>query len=208
MLYFMKTGTICIFILTMLCFSNVDAQKLPGDPDMLSAVEKIRFLEECKEYIFNNGAIVSFTEPIGDIDFMVHTNHSSNIWSGQWGYYAVVGVGVKIQNTSNNVMVIKWNQSSFRIGMSKGLPFLGGMKYMNAGNPSAIPDTVLAPGEIRVVYVYSSEVKFEKKWKPYYAYLSDKWETNSGVYLKIECNGESDYYAVTSPNIGFKLPTP
>lgn len=205
MSYLMKARIICVFLMMMFCFSGVYAQKLPGDPEMLSTVEKISFLDESKDYIFENGAIVSFTEPIGGIDFMVHTNHSSSIWSGTWGYYAAIGVGVKIQNTSNSVMVIKWNQSSFRIGMSKGLPFLGGMKYMNAGNPSAIPDTILAPGETRVISLYSSEVKFEKNWKPYYAYLSDKWATNSGVYLKIECNGESDYYAATSPNIGFLI---
>lgn len=205
MLYLLKVRAICI-ILLMICYcSCVYAQKLPGDPEMFSTVEKIRFLEQSKDYIFDNGAIVSFTEPIGDIDVMEYPSHSLSIWSGAYGYYAVIGVGIKIHNTSNNTMVIKWNQSSFRIGSSKGLPFLEGMKYINAGNPSAIPDTILAPGEARVIYLYSSDVKFDKEWKPYYAHLSDKWDTNSGVYLKIECNGVSNYYAATSPNIGFLI---
>ena len=102
----------------MICYcSCVYAQKLPGDPEMFSTVEKIRFLERSKDYVFDNGAIVSFTEPIGDIDVMEYPSHSLSIWSGASGYYAVIGVGIKIHNTSNNTMVIKWNQSSFRIGL-------------------------------------------------------------------------------------------
>lgn len=193
---------VCLCMLAATLTSIAYAVPVPHDYGCITTVKSLKFLEENKEIAFDNGVVLKFTRPVGSIRKGFDAE-SDYFYTCYLGYYSVIGVEVEIKNTSDSVAVIKWNQSVFRLGDSKGIPFIEGMKYRDAGNPSATPDTILPPHDSSKLLIFSSRVKYNKGWEDDHVLLSPECKTDAGMYMKIECNGTSEYYGGTSPSIGF-----
>ena len=116
------------------------------------------------------------------------------------------GINVYIRNKSDEVKVIKWSESTFVAGNFAGLPFLDGMKYVNANNPSALPDTILPPGQDVDKAVYLSRVTFSGiDWYIDGEYIPKNNTLKASLYLKIlDSKGNSSYYTISTPQIGMR----
>lgn len=198
-------------IVALLCFLSLSTVvEAASPPPPASTWDKILtrivFEQPDNEVVCENGLKIVFVKPIANFDVDLYAKEPNNNYiSVGNGYFGASGVIVELTNTSNDVMVVKWNQSQFRIGTHKGLPFLSGMKYKDAGNPSAIRDTIIAPGETVLEDLYTSSVEFKNGyWNTGLAYLSPSYTTNAGVYMKVEKNGASSYFGKVSPNIIIK----
>lgn len=114
------------------------------------------------------------------------------------------GIKVAIVNYSDHIYVIQWANSSISFGNFTGIPFLDGMKYKDAGNPAATPDSIIPPKTIVYRTLYTSNVEFSNgDWS-----IKGEWiPTNNSmiinVYLKIlDNNNLAKYYSAESPYIG------
>ena len=116
------------------------------------------------------------------------------------------GINIYIRNKSDEVKVIRWSESTFVVGDFSGLPFLDGMKYVNANNPSALPDTVLPPGQDVDKAVYLSRVTFSGiDWYIDGEYIPKNNKLKASLYLKIlDAKGNSNYYSISTPTIGMR----
>ncbi len=89
-------------------------------------------------------------------------------WTGGLVRYpatmTITGYELSLLNNSDKPLIIKWSNSSISIAGKNGLPFLSGMKYINAGNPSATPNTIIPPGEIIKLQVYLPAAQFNRGW--------------------------------------------
>jgi hypothetical protein len=73
----------------------------------------------------------------------------------------VDGANIYIKNQAAETVVIEWARSSIAIGTYSTIPFLGGMKYMRAGDPEKLPETPIPPGGVRARKVYFSRMEGE-----------------------------------------------
>lgn len=120
---------------------------------------------------------------------------------------SVRGVEITITNKSDKLQIIKWNESVFDLGYYSGIPFLSDMAYANAGNPQQTPDTIIPPGKTISKELYIA--------KTYYSDVDEHWEVagtliprdnslSANLYIKVaDEDGNSKYYTVKSPHIGF-----
>lgn len=115
----------------------------------------------------------------------------------------VEGVNIRISNPSSKVAIVKWSESALTIGSFSGMPFIGGMKYRDAGNPSATPDLIVAPGQTITKDLYVSRVHFDKDWSIDGEPLRKDNTTTATLVLKVlNDKGGFAYYTIVSPQIG------
>lgn len=135
-------------------------------------------------------------------------NNSNSYWfkAGVMGVPFTIGVQgiiVDLHNTTDKMMIIKWAESSLSLGSFYGMPFLPGMKYQDAGNPSATPDTIIPPGGTVTQTLYISHVSFsDGNWVQGYAYVRADNSLKSAIYMKVlDPSGNSTYCSAESPSI-------
>jgi hypothetical protein len=75
------------------------------------------------------------------------------------GYSGVEGIGVSIQNTTSQPIVINWNKSALEYNGTSHRLFITGQKYIDAGKD--IPDRVIGAGSRIDVDIFPAE-------SPYY----------------------------------------
>jgi len=115
----------------------------------------------------------------------------------------VDGIMVRIRNSSKEVFVIKWGQSSIFTDGRSCIPFLAGMKYRDAGNPSATPDSVIPPdGEVAKTIFFSDQIWGPSPWTIGKVFLKLNQSMKFILVLKIQKGNESpNYYTINSPVI-------
>ncbi|MDR2006568.1 MAG: hypothetical protein LBP78_04930 [Acidaminococcales bacterium] len=99
------------------------------------------FTQQYKTAVFDNGFQLEFLAP-------------STARRGK----RIEGVILNLVNNSGEVLTIRWRESLLACGDLATMPFLPGMKYEDAGNPSATPDTILPPKKRQQLIVYFSNV--------------------------------------------------
>lgn len=120
----------------------------------------------------------------------------------------VKGVNLELENLTNDVIVIKWGESLIQLGEYSGLPFLVGMKYIDAGKANLLENTIIPPFTKRNIPVFLSNVEFQKgdtfnssDWKDGYAPLRDNRPLEGLVCLRVEVNNQNKYYTFKLPRI-------
>ena len=69
----------------------------------------------------------------------------------------ITGFGILINNKLDKVVTINWNKSVICVdGISLGIPFTDGIKYIDAGKENIIPSSILPPNSILVRNLYST----------------------------------------------------
>lgn len=123
-----------------------------------------------------NGVVVYVYNPIGGTHSQVNfvsdiktgkmkvtygaTNGSDN-YGDKKDVMTAVGLYVQFINNNSTPAVISWKDSSISAGNKNyGIPFLEGMKYKDAGNPSVTPDTIIPPGQKITKRVFIPDVNF------------------------------------------------
>ena len=182
-----------------------------GTPDklLLSFLQSIKFKDPSITLIseLGNGLNVQVIAPLRAVNMSLQgmtMNSPGSICLSP----AVKGLNIKFENKSNLVKVLRWSESSMTIGAFSGIPLLDGMKYADAGSPTATPNTVLSPGQTMTIDLIISRVKHT----PGSNYSSGKWEieseaipANSGLSallaLKVITDNIGNYYSIKIPDI-------
>lgn len=131
--------------------------------------------------------------------------YRSKSWYGDVTYYfkEIVGFELSFTNTSDKFYNINWSGSNITFGNFSGMPFVSGMKYIDAGNPNVTPDTLLPPNTITTLKIYTSNLEF----------TSGDWTFNGELipvdnsmqlilYLKAISDNTPSYYTVKFSHIG------
>lgn len=200
---------VSLFIVTLISFMCLNIVSASSTDSLFSAAEiaeKISFSEDSNEHIFDNGLGITI---VGLLPGVREGNCGDDYYSfTSYGFIttqytsAVNGIKVLLRNTTDSVLIIRWSESALSSKSFSGIPFLDGMKYINAGNPSATPDSVIAPGQTLTKELNMSNVKFDKSW----AVLGEPIPKVDGLSFTltlkvIDSNNSSQYYYLTSPKI-------
>ena len=120
--------------------------------------------------------------------------------------FGVKGVSLKLENLTDNVLVIHWKDSVIQMGNTSGMPFLPGMKFIDAGKPAETPNTVIPPRTFVTTDLYpAAKVKYSNSWgwnilvEP----ISITGTSQFLVAMKVEENGASKYYSFKTPCMNF-----
>lgn len=158
-----------------------------------------------------NGLIVNFTSlNVGNRQNDNAEKNPNCYWfkAGMLGIIyeiGVQGVDVELTNTTDKLMVIKWSESSLALGTFTGVPFVSGMKYKDAGNPAATPNTIIPPKGNVAVSLFISEIyydDFREKWNSEYTPVCVDKSLKATIYMKVlDPVGNSMYCVAESPNI-------
>lgn len=120
--------------------------------------------------------------------------------------YGVRGVSLRLENLTDNVMVVHWSESAIQIGNTSGMPFINGMKYISAGKPSETPNTIIPPKSFVMVDVYPAvNVKYDSMldWHIFIEPIRASGSTQAIVTMKVEENSATKYYSYKSPFMNF-----
>lgn len=160
--------------------------------------------------ICDNGLIVRFTSlRVCDMPIGGNLEESGNYYWYKAGIVGinhilgVQGVYLELTNSTDKILIVKWSESSFNLGNFSGIPLLAGMKYNDAGNPSATPDTIIPPNKSVNVVLYISDVTFGNgNWVQGYEYVRVDNSLRASVYMKVlDDKGSSSYSIAESPTI-------
>ena len=119
--------------------------------------------------------------------------------------FGVKGLALRMENLTDNVLVIHWNESVIQIGNSSSMPFINGMKYIDAGKPADTPNTIIPPKSFVNVDVYpATNVDYGNgSWNIIFEPISDEGTTQATITMKIEEDGTSKYYSYKTPCLDF-----
>jgi hypothetical protein len=205
----LKIVLISFIILSLFASPTANAERLKGK-GVSQLYLSINFEYPPSAVRCENGMIVELTglELCDYPNNYVKDNGSNFYWykAGLLGMphaLGVQGVYLKLTNPTNKVMIIKWSESSFSIGTFSGTPFLSGMKYKDAGNPSATPDSIIPPQKALSTALFISQVSFEGgNWNQGYAYVRADKSLKASIYMKVlDPDGKATYNSVESPPI-------
>lgn len=122
-------------------------------------------------------------------------------------WVTIEGIKIAIKNSTDKVLVIKCGESNLSIGSFSGIPFLDGMKYKDAGNPSVTPDILVPPNQTVEKNFYISNVYFAgSTWAINGVPIKKDGSTKATLTLKLILGNDQNtqYYSVTSPSIVIK----
>jgi len=199
---------ILVLVLGIVTFFQIIAfaEYVPNGANMSNNVS---FATEGRTTNFDNGLSVYFSSVPADFDLYYYSSSISDpncYWTYMLGkpiVLAAKGVQVELTNNSDEMMVIKWSESSLEMGTFNGMPFLNGMACANAGNPSATPDSIIPPHKTITIDLLISDIKYEGAgWEQKKQEVKVDGSLNATIYMKvIGNNGSSSYFTAKSPSI-------
>ena len=113
----------------------------------------------------------------------------------------VEGIALQLKNLSGEPLTIDWSESRFQLGSYFGLPFMNGMKYIDAGNPEKIPQTTLQPGEAVEVHLWRGDPYIDFDWTNGYAKVKADGSLRALVSMKVLLPERVAYYTFKTPSI-------
>jgi hypothetical protein len=158
--------------------------------DPISNMKNVKFVSESSPVIHNNVTFYPFA-PLGGINRDVKGSANSDSYGNDFATLSTTGIILSIVNNSNSPINISWKDSTINIdGKQLGTPFLEGMRYADAGNPSATPPTIVGAGQKANVFVFTPNVRF----------INGSWN-NNGYPLKPSKNIVTTIYAMVNGQI-------
>lgn len=187
-------------LLSLLMLSNIACAEKLSDSQLAALKQRATFTETPAPVSLNgvNALIVAQQVVSGFNDGL----KENDVYSSMFYYLGVIGMDIKFTNNNDYVAVINWKDSNVSVdGRNYGVPFLSGMKYRDAGNPAATPNTIIPPKGSVTVSALLPSVEFKRMWlyKPA-PLLRDKF-IKLTYYISITTGGKQDYLTVTSPGI-------
>lgn len=213
---------VVVFFMLIVCFAfinNVQAMYLKGD-GVSDTYKYIRYVQdEPYSNLYDNNLKVSTERlyPCAIPEWRLKCDLKSSGWyyykKGMGGTPCVLGVrgiDLNLENLSEDVIVIKWNESIIQLGDYNGLPFFVGMKYKDAGKPDKLVNTILLPFSKLNLPIFLANVEWRNGnsfnssgWKDGYAPVKEDKSLQGLLCMKIEVNGESKYYIFRTPHIEY-----
>jgi len=188
--------------LSFVCANTVSAKIVPKP---IYKTTSVRFTS-APEHIDVDGMDVCAINPIGSTNSVFSDiTEKSALCGEKTTALSAIGLYVNVDNKGTAPAVISWKNSSISVvykGNSKnyGVPFLYGMKYKDAGNPSATPDSVIAPGQKTTIRVYLPEVSFYGSGWIHRGRVVE-YGTDFNMILVMSVNGK--YITINTPGINY-----
>ena len=113
----------------------------------------------------------------------------------------VTGVNIECSNLSDEVIVIDWAESLFELGSYSGVPFLNGMKYVDAGKPEKTPKTIIPPRSTKTIALFHGAPYLKSKWYDGYYPISVYGDLQALVAMKVMVNDKTKYYTYITPRM-------
>lgn len=167
--------------------------------------------QENRTVTCDNGLVVNFASlNVGNRQNDNAEKNPNCYWfkAGMLGFVyeiGIQGVDVSLTNNTDKLMVIKWSESSFSLGSFTGVPFISGMKFKDAGNPAATPNTIIPPKGTVNVTLFNSAIfydSFNKTWDVEYLPIRVDKSLKAAIYMKVlDPVGNSIYCSAESPAI-------
>ena len=176
------------------CTNGTNEQTM-GDKIKITTVSPITGID------FSGKIGVKPSDPKSDMYYfrVSGIGHADNV-------YGIKGVTLKLENLTDNVLIIHWNESAIQIGNTSSVPFINGMKYISAGKPSETPNTIIPPKTFANVDVYPAvNVKYDSMldWHIFIEPIHTDGSTQAVVTMKVEEDGAAKYYSYKSPYMNF-----
>ena len=200
-------------------FASLIACTLPADAKLIDnpmyKTHYIKFTTPASK-IDANGVEVYVYNPIGgtrsQVNFVNDTKtgkmkvtygatHDSDNYGDKKDVITAVGLYVQFTNNSSAPAVVSWKSSSISAGNKNfGIPFIEGMKYKDAGNPSVTPDTIIPPGQKVMKRVFIPDVSFVgSRWVHNGVTVTPSKDINMTLVLSV--NGQ--FITNVTPGINF-----
>jgi len=116
------------------------------------------------------------------------------------------GFELSITNTTKQIMVVKWAESSLYVGRYTGIPGIGGMTFRDLGKPGATPDTILPPGRgVKLTLWIPRPIwnEVDKKYEIKGELIPVDNKMNILLAVKVvDASNNARYYTVEGPRIG------
>ena len=204
----MRKILLMIFMLLLLT-DTAFAVRLEG-PKVEDVVKQVRFnLNDVHYKIFDdvlavdvqniytaNGKVFKVKEKDFRNDLLYYKD-----WEGTKYVLGVSGVQLEFSNLSDEVIVIDWAESLFELGNYSGIPFLTGMKYIDAGKPEKTPKTILPPHSAKTIALFHGEPYLRTNWQDGYAVISTYGDLKALVAMKVMINDKTKYYTYVTPRM-------
>lgn len=210
-----KLLLICLALLLMqgVCWSaEINSPVLNGQKDTLDHIQDLMDLPNPIN-LNDDLTITSETLFLKDVyagtkeaDIKDYFYRKKTDWLGRPTYTcrSLQGIKVSIANHSDQIYIVQWSGSAMSFGSFVGMPFLSGMKYIDAGKPNVTPDTIIPPKTNITASLYTSDVEFlGGEWYMHGEWIPADNSMNVKLYLKI-LNSEniSKYYTIEFPHLG------
>ncbi len=201
---------VLLMLFAMLLLSNTAfAIRLDG-PNVKELVKQVQFnLSDVRYKVFDdvlgvyaqdiyiaNGKVFKVREKDFRDDLMYYKD-----WEGTKYVLGVSGVQLELSNLSDEVVVIDWAESLFELGNYSGVPFLAGMKYVDAGKPEKTPKTIIPPHSTKSVSLFHGEPYLRTDWHHGYAVISTFGDLRALVAMKVMINDKTKYYTYITPSM-------
>lgn len=192
-------------VLMLLLFSIFSVNAAKAD-EFEETMSRINFIPQNVVNQTDIGLEIQFIRPIISILFNSNYPTSGYVSDNRVSIASIAGVGVTLENVTDQIIIIHWGKSNISIGDDSVVPFIDGMKYVDAGNPSATPDTLVPPHKTIPKVIYSAYPKFnDGDWSSFDTGIPvpENDKISGTLYLNVQIgNNEPQYITVPIPNIG------
>lgn len=149
----MKIMSVLLTGLLAFCFVSPVYAKIV--PNLMFKTTDVHFVTPLESKTVDN-LTICIVDPIGSTTKVSSAVTENSPYYGEGNYaLATMGVNIEFENKGTEAAVISWKNSSISTNLKNyGIPFIEGMKYKDAGNPSATPDTIVAPTQKFVKKVF------------------------------------------------------
>ncbi len=149
----MKMMSALVAGLLVFSFANPAAAKIV--PKIMFKTTDVHFITPLEPKVVDN-LTIRVVDPIGSTTKVSSVVNENSPYYGEGNFaLATMGLNIEFENKGTEAAVISWKNSSISTNLKNyGIPFIEGMKYKDAGNPSATPDTIVAPTQKFVKKVF------------------------------------------------------
>lgn len=192
-----KIHILCVSLFFMLYASIASASAI------IDTAYSANFTSSPESSTIEDVIIATPASPIPGVYFDYNDAKISSYYTNNTTVAAIDGIILNFQNSSSSVVVLNWSNSAVSAnGNSYGIPFLGGMKYRDAGNPSATPNTIIPPGQSIAISAFVPRVEFKNSnWMIKGVPLQKESDIAFAFYVAVIANGQTQYLEINTPGI-------
>ena len=153
-----------------------------------------------------NGLQIVSSAPIGGFERRLTPIDKNKYYTDGYNYVGIKGIVLSFTNETNSVAIVSWRDSVISVdGHSYGMPYIAGMPYREAGNPSATPNTIIPPKTVANISIYIPTISFfDGNWYHYPAFVQREETIKLSCYMNVTVNGNISYVSLETPPISLE----
>ena len=197
-----------LFIFSPLCFA-ADSTDLTDTFNHLGFSPTSYTFDNCNVSI--DGALISVEKSYGRDTGDKYFVRYKDFLTKYRNFVIAVGMSITVTNNTDDALLINFGKSVFTLGnIYSGIPFTGGVRVKDAGNPAATPDAVIPPKQKKSIWLINPQSNTVTHQFPVGEYLSSTTSPIVSFYMcTTSPSGATVYHMLTSsPVILNSVPMP